>query len=90
MDGAVRLGGNIELYGIEDFDGATMVVLKKILGMHARKFSEKGLERLSVSFSDSGIQIEVAANGSIHTADASHNNMFFALDSALKDIQNKL
>lgn len=90
MDGAVRLGGNIELYGIENFDGATMVVLKKIIGMYARKFSDKGLERLAVSFSGKDIKIEAVSKGAVHSSESSHENMFFALDSALKEVQDKI
>jgi len=90
MDGAVRLGGNIELYGVENLDGATMVVLKKIIGTYARKFSEKGLERLSVSFSGTDIKVEAVAQSNTLTSSASHENMFFSLDNALKDIGNQL
>ncbi len=90
MDGAVRLGGNIELYGIENFDGATMVVLKKIIGMYARKFSDKGLERLAVSFAGNDIKIEAVSKGEVHSAESSHDNLYFALDSALKDVQGKI
>lgn len=90
MDSTVRLGGNIELYGIENFDGATMVVLKKIIGMYARKFSDKGLERLAVSFAGKDIKIEVSVNGSVHSSESSHDNMFFALDFALKEVQGKI
>ncbi|VVB81050.1 Uncharacterised protein [uncultured archaeon] len=90
MEGAVRLGGNIELFGIENFDGATMVVLKKIIGMYARKFSEKGLERLSVAFAEKDIKVEAVAQGATHASASSHENMYFALDQALKEVQEKL
>jgi len=89
MEGAVRLGGNIELFGIESFDGATMVVLKKIIGMYARKFSEKGLECLSIAFAGNDVKVEAVVQGSTHASVSSHENMFFALDSALKEVQNK-
>ena len=90
MEGSVRLGGNIELFGIENFDGATMVVLKKIIGMYARKFSDKGLERLAVAFDGGNIKIEASVKGAVHSAESSHDNMFFGLDSALKEVQGKL
>lgn len=89
MDGSVRLGGNIELFGIENFDNAQMIVLKKIIGMYARKFSEKGLERLAVSFVD-GVSVEAVCNGSTHSSSADHDNVFFGVDSALKEIESKL
>ena len=89
MDSSVRLGGNIELFGIENFDNAQMIVLKKIIGMYARKFSEKGLERLAISFSD-GIAVEAICNGTTHASSAEHENVFFGVDLALKDIESKL
>ena len=90
MDGSVRLGGNIELYGIEKLDGATMIVLKKIIGTYARKFSEKGLDRLAVSFAGNEIKVEAVSQGNTHSANASHDNLFFGLDNALKEIERKL
>ncbi len=90
MDGAVRLGGNIELFGVENLDGATMIVLKKIIGTYARKFSEKGLDRLSVAFVGKEIKVEAVSQGSLHAAQAAHDNLFFSLDQALKEIQQKL
>jgi len=90
MDGAVRLGGNIELYGVEKLDGATMIVLKKIIGTYARKFSEKGLDKLAVSFEGNAIKVEAVSQGNTLAANASHDNMFFGLDNALKDIERQL
>ena len=90
MDGAVRLGGNIELFGVESLDGATMIVLKKIIGTYARKFSETGLERLSVAFDGSHIKVEAVSQGNVHSASADNTNLFFSLDQALKEIQEKL
>lgn len=90
MDGAVRLGGNIELFGVENLDYATMIVLKKIIGTYARKFSEKGLDRLSVSFANKEIKVEAVSQGNTHSAAASHSNLFFGIDLALKDIERQL
>ncbi len=90
MDGAVRLGGNIELFGVENLDGATMIVLKKIIGTYARKFSEKGLDRLSVALAENEVKVEAVSQGNVHSAQAAHSNLFFSLDQALKEIQQKL
>ena len=90
MDGALRLGGNIELFGVENIDRASMVVLKKIIGTYARKFSEKGLDRLSVSFGDKEIRVEAVSQGNTHSAAAVHSNLFFGIDNALKEIESKL
>ncbi|MEM3154112.1 MAG: hypothetical protein QW165_00910 [Candidatus Woesearchaeota archaeon] len=89
MDDAVRLGGNIELYGVEGIDHATMIVLKKIIGTYARKFSDKGLEKLSISFAHPDIRIEAVAQGSTFTSSATHSNVFFGVDAALKEIERQ-
>ncbi len=89
MDSAVRLGGNIELFGVENLDHATMIVLKKIIGMYARKFSEKGLDRLSVSFGPE-IKIEAVSQGNTILSSASHSNVFFGVDAALKGIEKQI
>lgn len=89
MDGAVRLGGNIELFGIEGFDGAKMVVLKKIIGTYARKFSDKGAEKLSISFAGTDVTVEVVMNGSSFSSISNHPNVFFSVDAALKDVEKQ-
>lgn len=90
MEGSLRLGGNIELFGVESIDGASMVVLKKIVGTYARKFSEKGLESLAVAFDSDAVRIEAKVQGSVISGQASHSNKFFALDGALKEVQKQL
>jgi ribosome-associated translation inhibitor RaiA len=90
MDGSVRLGGNIELFGVDKFDGATMIVLKKIIGTYARKFSEKGVDRLAVSFSEKEVKVEASSQGNALTSSALHSNVFFGVDSALKEIERQL
>ncbi len=90
MDEPVRLGGNIELFGVERIDGASMIVLKKIIGTYARKFSEKGLDRLSVYFGDKEVKVEAVSQGNTVASAASHSNLFFGVDNALKDIEKQL
>ncbi len=86
----MRLGGNIELFGVGSIDGASMIVLKKIIGNYARKFSEKGLDRLSVFFGEGEIRVEAVSQGSTVASSASHSNLFFGIDNALKDIEKQL
>ena len=86
----MRLGGNIELFGIESFDGATVIVLKKIIGNYARKFSENGLDRLAVSFAEEGVAIEAIIQGNTLSAHSKMDNTFFSVDSALKDIEKQI
>ena len=46
----IQLGGNIELIGSAEIDRAQMVVVKKIVGNYARKFSEmvQNFEKLTL------------------------------------------
>lgn len=90
MDGSLRLGGNIELFGVESIDNASMVVLKKIVGTYARKFSEKGLESLAVAFDPDATRVEAKVHGSVISGEGVHANRFFALDAALKEVQKQL
>ena len=90
MDEPVRLGGNIELFGIDSIDGASMIVLKKIIGTYARKFSEKGLDRLSVYFGDKEVKVEAVSQGNTVSSSAAHSNVFFGVDLALKDVEKQL
>ncbi len=90
MDEPVRLGGNIELFGVGSIDGASMIVLKKIIGTYARQFSEKGLDRLSVFFGENEIRVEAVSQGNTFASAASHPNLFFGIDNALKDIEKQL
>ena len=41
MDDTLELGGNIELTGFRELDPGSMIVVKKIIGNYARKFSNK-------------------------------------------------
>jgi hypothetical protein len=44
---------------------------------------------LSIAFAGNDVKVEVVVQGSTHASASSHENMFFALDSALKDVQAK-
>jgi hypothetical protein len=90
MDESVRLGGNIELYGVESIDHATMIVLKKIIGTYARKFSERGLQKLAISFAHPEVKVEAIAQGNTVASSITHSNVFFGVDLALKEIEKQL
>jgi hypothetical protein len=89
------LGGNIELAGFRELDGGSMIVLKKIIGNYARRFtdnygSEKlllRLDRLAGSFVLTGT---ATRKGQDHTADHSDKNLFFLIDIVLKKLEEQL
>lgn len=93
MEDIVELGGNIQLNGFSQVDGATMIILKKVVGNYAKKLSERcsKFERLIITMESEGkVNAEVINEGNSITAENEDNNLFFALDKVLKEIENKL
>ncbi len=96
-----KLGGNIELSGFRDVDSSSMIVLKKIVGNHARRLSElaKKMETLHITLKpiherEKGEKYEVHAklndNGKVYAAEAVDRNLFAAVDDVLKRIQSEM
>ena len=101
MDDNVQLGGNIELSGFRDIDGASMVVLKKIIGNYARRLSElsEKFEKLHITMkqvheTEKSEKYEIHAklmnNGKPFVSETVERNLFIAVDNALKKIVNEL
>jgi len=61
-----------------------------MIGNYARQFSEKGVEKLSISFLDTGVTAEATVQGSAINSSSSHENVFFSVDLALREIHSKL
>tara|TARA_Y100000310_G_scaffold231819_1_gene234533 strand:- start:10365 stop:10739 length:375 start_codon:yes stop_codon:yes gene_type:complete len=101
MDDSVQLGGNIELSGFRDIDGASMVVLKKIIGNHARRMTEISdkFESLKVTMKPVH-ETEKSEKYEIHTqlmndgkpvvSEVVDRNLFVAVDDALKKIISEI
>ena len=101
MDDILQLGGNIQLAGFRDIDGASMVILKKIIGNYVRKMSEvaKKFESLNVTMkpvheTEKSEKYEIHAklldNGKPIVSEVVERNLFVAVDNALKKIINEL
>ena len=88
----ISLGGNIELNGFQKIDVPRLIVLKKIVGNCAKQMFEKtkNYEKLIVNLegddSNAKIKAELKAGGSSKFGEAKDNNLFVAVDSALKKI----
>ena len=100
-DNTVTLGGNIQLSGFSDLEPASMIVLKKIIGTHARRLSGKHakLELLKLSMKkvheqEHSEKYEVMATvvieGKIYNSEVTERNLFFALDSAIKKVEHEI
>lgn len=101
MDDSMQLGGGIELSGFRNIDGASMVVLKKIIGNYGKKLSEisNKFEKLSVAMkpsneSEESKKFEIHAmlmnDGKPFTSEVIERNLFVAVDNALKKIESQL
>ena len=92
---------NIELSGFKDIDGASMVVLKKIIDNYGRRFSDISdkFESLKVTMKpihekEKGEKYEIHAqlmnDGKSVVSEVVERNLFVAIDSALKKIENEV
>ena len=101
MENILQLGGNIELSGFEDVDRASMVVLKKIIGNYARKFSNScadfqklALAMKPVHITDGSQKFEVHGRlmdgSNTITSEVTERNLFVVIDNALKKLESGL
>jgi hypothetical protein len=99
MAETLQLGGNIDLSGFSEIDPATMVVVKKIVGNHAKRFAgiAAGFERLHITLkhvhgSDNKFELtaRITAGGKGYSAEVTDINLFFTLDKVLKKVENEI
>jgi len=99
--GSMQLGGNIELSGFSQVDPASMIIVKKIVGNYAKRFSEQNekFEKLSLNMKEvhktaKSEKIEIHCNvtisGKNFTSEVTERNTFVAVDSVLKKVSNEL
>jgi len=94
----MELGGNITLVGFKVLDEGELIVVKKMVGGYARKFSdlESGFERLTVTLKPihkhegGGEKFELDAraliNGTPFVSEIVDRNLFVGLDSVLSKV----
>ncbi len=97
----VTLGGHIELAGFHDIDGGSQIILKKIVGNYAKRFSDLcakfemlKLQMKTVHEREKSEKYEIHGmvldNGKHYNASAADVNLFFALDSVLKKLESEM
>lgn len=94
MEDVQQLGGNIELIGFQEIDGGSMIILKKVIGSYARKFSDRlsGIDKLSIRMKKVG-NSQFELYGALHkegqqfNSDLTEYNIFVAMDKLLKKIE---
>ncbi len=101
IDDKINLGGSIELSGFRELDGGAMIILKKIVGNWARRFSDKteGFEKLSMTVktahkTEKGeiyeLHCKVINKGNVTGSSSENRNLFMAVDDALKKAMNEM
>lgn len=98
MDNTLELGGNIRLTGFRDFDPGSMVVVKKVIGNYARKFSNKvEVQKLQITVKpvhgkDSLYEVhgKILTNQREYNAEITDHNLFFVLGKVMKKLEQQL
>lgn len=93
----IELGGNITLVGFKEIDKAELVVVKKLVGSYARKFSDlvPNFEHLTVTLkpvhkTEGSEKYELHAKalikGNTVVSELVERNLFVGLDSVLSKV----
>jgi ribosome-associated translation inhibitor RaiA len=97
----IELGGNITLVGFKELDYAEMVVIKKIVGNYARRFSDreqmnnltlslKQVHRTNEDSSKFEMKAKMDMNGTIYNSELVEYNLFIAIDSIMKKLETQI
>ena len=93
----IELGGNITLDGFTGRDYAELIVVKKIVGRYARQMSDnhRDFDGLTVALQSAtpgkyAMSASCVMKGKEFSSEASAQNLFIALDAALKSLSKNL
>jgi hypothetical protein len=97
----MELGGNIELVGFNERDAGELIILKKVIGNYARKFSDhlgEDYERLIMTMkqihgktsSKFEIQVKVMTKSKPYTSEVTENNIFVCVADSLKKVESQI
>jgi len=88
----MKLGGNITLDGFENLEPAMLVVVKKMVGIYAKRFSETlgSVDSLEVVRSENSISVRLTSKEKTFEENANDNNLFVTLSKALTNLANKI
>jgi ribosome-associated translation inhibitor RaiA len=94
----MELGGNIELVGFNDLDSSELVILKKVIGNYARKFSDylkEDYEKLTITLKQVHgkkstkyeVQGKLMVKGKPVNVDHADINLFVTIAETLKKLE---
>tara|TARA_Y100000031_G_C8159731_1_gene356356 strand:+ start:55 stop:423 length:369 start_codon:yes stop_codon:yes gene_type:complete len=97
----LKLGGNIILKGFKECEYSELIVIKKIVGNYARKFSDASTDFQNLSLvmkiihqTPGSNKYEVHAKtqdkGTVYASEVTDRNLFFAIDSSLKKVASEM
>ena len=97
----LQLGGNIQLSGFKNVDRSMMVVLKKIVGSHVKRYGDicQKFESLTLTMkpvhqTEQNVLYELHAkcmdNGKPIVAEGTDRNLFVILDDVLKKVESEI
>jgi len=97
----IELGGNIRLSGFREIDGASMIIIKKIVGSFVKKINDRDpkFQNLTVTLKKihGNPQNEATGKFEMHAllasdkqvnAEVTHQNLMFAIDRVLKKVES--
>ncbi len=93
---SIVLGGNIVLNGFQQIDGASMIILKKLIGNHVRQISDKAKQfekiELSIEHDNNIFSVKGTAHdaGTPYAAQHEASNLFISVDQVLKKINSAM
>ncbi|MCF7871779.1 hypothetical protein K9L97_01985 [Candidatus Woesearchaeota archaeon] len=101
MEEDMQLGGNIRLSGFNVLEKPEVVVVKKIVGSYARKFSDnlQGYEALELHLKEVHktegsekyeLHGKVVFEGKVEATEITERNIFVAVDTVLKKLETIL
>ena len=87
----ITLGGNIKLDGFDELDPGMLIVVKKMVGLFAKKVSENigELEAFDVVMDDKKITVKAKSKDKELEESSKEDNLFMALSAALKGIEDQ-
>lgn len=97
----IELGGNIQLSGFKELGYAEFVVVKKVVGNYAKKFSEhtpfsslkltlKPIHKTQDEVTKFELKGHLDIDGTQYHADLTEHNLFIGLDKILKKLENQI
>ena len=91
----IELGGNISLDGFDEVEQGKLIIIKKILGNYIRDLIENmdNFESILISLKteeNNFIEARLKCGGNELSSNSSDNNLFFAMNNALTNLENSL